>query len=138
MPVATAATSSAGTSSMQMMNQSQSGNAMSSSGMSSMPPNGRKKCPPSPTPNFNARSLPKGKFQSHNFNSNVVLFPNDLLYIFRTEYDLEHYKISENTFFDITKYAIVGKRPHFLSVFLSFLNRRITKTLQFRNVRKKP
>ena len=63
MPVATSAASSATNSStQQMMHQSQSGSAMlSSSGMSSIPPRGNKKCPPSPTPNFNARSLPKGK-----------------------------------------------------------------------------
>ena len=63
MPVATSASSSAPSSSMQMMHQQSQveRNAMSSSGMTSIPPNGRKKCPPSPTPNFNARSLQKGK-----------------------------------------------------------------------------
>ena len=63
MPVATSASSSAHTSSLQMMHQQSQveKNAMSSSGMNSIPPNGRKKCPPSPTPNFNARSLQKGK-----------------------------------------------------------------------------
>ena len=54
--------SATNSSTQQMMHQSQSGSAMlSSSGMSSIPPRGNKKCPPSPTPNFNARSLPKGK-----------------------------------------------------------------------------
>ena len=57
MPVATSASSSASTSSMQMMHQQSQ-----QSGMTNIPPNGRKKCPPSPTPNFNARSLQKGKF----------------------------------------------------------------------------
>ena len=56
MPVATSASSSASTSSMQMMHQQSQ-----QSGMTNIPPNGRKKCPPSPTPNFNARSLQKGK-----------------------------------------------------------------------------
>ena len=64
MPVATSASSSAATSSVQMMHQSQSGSAVSAPGMSSIPPKGKKKCPPSPTPNFNARSLPKGKLYS--------------------------------------------------------------------------
>ena len=60
MPVATSAASSATNSStQQMMHQSQSGSAMLST--SGIPPRGNKKCPPSPTPNFNARSLPKGK-----------------------------------------------------------------------------
>merc|ERR1719361_442198 len=51
---------------MQMMHQQSQveRNAMSSSGMTSIPPNGRKKCPPSPTPNFNARSLQKAKWSS--------------------------------------------------------------------------
>merc|ERR1712226_1193178 len=44
------------------MHQSQSGSSMLTS--SGIPPRGNKKCPPSPTPNFNARSLPKAKWSS--------------------------------------------------------------------------
>ena len=63
MPVATSATSSVGnSSSLQMMHQSKSGSAsLTSAGVNSIPPAGKKKCPPSPTPNFNARALTNGK-----------------------------------------------------------------------------
>jgi hypothetical protein len=76
MPVATSATSS-----VQMMHQSQSGSAVSAPGRSSIPPNGKKKCPPSPTPNFNARSLPKGKFclPFHRFK-NVTIGQRNVAY----------------------------------------------------------
>jgi hypothetical protein len=50
MPVATSATASVGnSSSLQMMHQSKSGSALTSAGVKSIPPAGKKKCPPPPT-----------------------------------------------------------------------------------------
>ena len=71
MPVATSFTSSGASTSDQMMHQDLGGNATSSS--SGIPPRGKNKCPPSPKPNFNARSLEKGKsYGSFQFQNKVM------------------------------------------------------------------
>ena len=71
MPVATSFTSSGASTSDQMMHQDLGGNATSSS--SGIPPRGKNKCPPSPKPNFNARSLEKGKLHgSFQFQNKVM------------------------------------------------------------------
>ena len=71
MPVATSFTSSGASTSDQMMHQDLGGNATSSS--SGIPPRGKNKCPPSPKPNFNARSLEKGKSYGLCYFQNEVM-----------------------------------------------------------------
>ena len=71
MPVATSFSSSGTSTSDQMMHQDLGGNATSSS--SGIPPRGKNKCPPSPKPNFNARSLERGKlYGSFQFQNKVM------------------------------------------------------------------
>ena len=73
MPVATSFSSSGASTSEQMMHQDLGGNATSSS--SGIPPRGKNKCPPSPKPNFNARSLERGKLHgSFQFQNKVITF----------------------------------------------------------------
>ena len=68
MPVATSFTSSGISTSEQMMQQDLGGNATSG-----IPPRGKNKWPPSPKPNFNARSLERGKlYGSFQFQNKVV------------------------------------------------------------------
>ena len=68
MPVATSFTSSGASTSDQMIHQDLGGNATSG-----IPPRGKNKCPPSPKPNFNARSLEKGKLHgSFQFQNKVM------------------------------------------------------------------
>ena len=68
MPVATSFTSSGASTSDQMMHQDLGGNATSG-----IPPRGMNKCPPSPKPNFNARSLEKGKSYGLCYFQNKVM-----------------------------------------------------------------